>query len=246
MPSSGPKPPIRPSRHSADFSNESTARDTSCSERWELPQERGGRRRRVVGLGEGTDDDDPSGPGLDDGVHRGGVDAADGEPRTVPGDRRGAAHEFQPGGGPARLGRGGPGRSDAGVVDVGVGQRRVELLGRVRGAPDQDVTPKEAPGRRGRQVPLAEVQHVRDGEGGDVRAVVDGDEPPVPVRGGTEHRQQLELLGGLQTFLPQLHDIDARREDGVQERLEVALAAAGVGAQVQTGAGQGGAPGGGR
>jgi len=34
---------------------------------------------------------------------------------------------------------------------VGVGQRRVELLGRVRGAPDQDVTPKEAPGRRGRQ-----------------------------------------------------------------------------------------------
>lgn len=62
------------------------------------------------------------------------------------------------------------------------------------------------------------------------------------ARGGVgEDGQVLQLLARLHALVAQLHDVHAVRQDGVEELGEVALALAGVRAQVQPGVGELGA-----
>src|SRR5690606_10224292 len=60
----------------------------------------------------------------------------------------------------------------------------------------------------------------------------------VPLAHRAHHLQRLQLLAGLQALVPELDDVHAAGEGGVQELLEVAPLAPGVGAQVEAGAPQ--------
>jgi hypothetical protein len=56
----------------------------------------------------------------------------------------------------------------------------------------------------------------------------------VPVAGGAEDGEVLQLLAGLQALLPELDDVHAAAQRRVEEVLKVALGLTRVGAQVQT------------
>ena len=107
----------------------------------------------------------------------------------------------------------------------------------MRGQPDHGVPAEEAPGGRQRDVLLADVEHRRAGERGEVRTVVDGPEPAVPAARLLQDPEQFEFLGRLDGLVPQLDDVDAAGEGGIHEVPEIAAVLAGVGAQVQAAAG---------
>lgn len=201
--------------------------------------ERGAKPARgvggVVGLGDRPHDDDALRARLDDGVDGVVVDAADREPRTIGAERGRPANGLEPDACATGLGRGRPHRSDAEVVESRVDARGLELGGAVRAATDRDAAAHQATCGCHGQVALAEVQHGRGGDRGDVGAVVHRPEGAVALGHGAEHIEQLELGGGLEPLVAQLHDVDAARERGVDELGEVALPFAGVGAQVQAG-----------
>lgn len=114
----------------------------------------------------------------------------------------------------------------------------------MRGAADQDVVAEDRPGGGHRKVALAQVQHVGADGVGDVRPVVHREQRAVPTAGVREDGEVLQLLGRLHALVPQLHDVHAVRQDRVQEVGEVALAPAGVRAEVHPGVGEPGACGG--
>ncbi len=90
------------------------------------------------------------------------------------------------------------------------------------------------------------MQDVGAGGVGDVGAVVDGEELAVPGTGLGEDPQVVEFLGRLHALVAQLNDVHPGGQHGVQELREVALAPAGVGAEVEPGVGElgpGGGPG---
>ena len=60
----------------------------------------------------------------------------------------------------------------------------------------------------------------------------------VPLSGRCEDLEEADLIPGFEALLPQLDDVDATREDGVEEVLEIAFTRSGVGAQVEPGVGQ--------
>ncbi len=138
----------------------------------------------------------------------------------------------------AGLGGGGPARARAEVVHALLDGCRGGLRLGVRGAADQDVLAEDRAGRGHREVALAEVQHVGAGGVGDVRPVVDRQESAVPGAGVGEDLEVLQLLGGLHALVPQLHDVDPAGQDRVQELRQVALAPAGVRAEVDPGVGE--------
>ena len=81
------------------------------------------------------------------------------------------------------------------------------------------------------------MEHRSPGQGGDVRPVIDGPQPPVALRRGVQDLQQFQLLGGLERLVAQLDDVHAAGEGGVHEVLEVAAVPAGVGAEIEAGGG---------
>ncbi|SCD74125.1 hypothetical protein GA0115252_11704 [Streptomyces sp. DfronAA-171] len=85
------------------------------------------------------------------------------------------------------------------------------------------------------EVALAEVEHVGAGGVGDVGAVVHGEEFAMAAAGVGEDLEQFQFLGGFQALVPQLDDVDAAGEDGVEEGGEVVPVLAGVRAEVETG-----------
>jgi hypothetical protein len=103
----------------------------------------------------------------------------------------------------------------------------------VRGPTDEHPVAHDAAGDLHGQVVLAEVQHVGLRAEGDVGAVVDRPQPAVPAGGVGEHLAQRELLARLEPLLPQLYDVDAGRQHGVEELDQVALPSPAVGAQVE-------------
>ena len=160
----------------------------------------------------------------------------------------GGPDQVQAGCGPARLGRGGPARADAEVVDILV-DRGVHLCAVVGRAADQRAGPDDVAGHREREVVLPEVQHVGPRGASDVGPVVDGQQGPVAARRVGEYLQRGQLGAGLQraealltdgALVPQLDDVDSAGQRGVDELGEVTALATRIGAQVQAGLGEAG------
>ena len=96
---------------------------------------------------------------------------------------------------------------------------------------------QQRPRRPERQVLLADVEHGSPGERGDVRPVIDGPKPAVPVGRLAQDVQEFEFLGGLDALVPQLDDVHPAGKGGVDEVSKVAAVLAGIGAEVQAGGG---------
>ncbi len=109
------------------------------------------------------------------------------------------------------------------------------------GTADEYVVAEDRPGGGHGEVALAEVEDVGAGRVGDIGAVVDREQSAVTGAGVGEDLEVLELFGGLHALVAELDDVHAVGEDGVQEVGEVALALAGVGAEVDAGVGEVGA-----
>lgn len=197
---------------------------------------------RVVGLGDRAHDDDPARTGGDHVVDRVEIDPSDREPRMRdtgdPVGIGGRTHEVETDGGAAGLGGRRPYRPDAEVVEPLLGAGGLELGGAMSGEAQGDPVAHDATRGRPRQVALAEVQHGCSRCRGDVGAVVHGPEAAMPLGDLAQDAEQLELLGGFERLVPQLHDVDAARVGRVDELGEVAPITAGVGAQVEPGGGE--------
>lgn len=139
---------------------------------------------------------------------------------------------------PAGLGRGGPAGSGAEVVHAGLGDGGVDLGLRVRGAADHHALADDGAGCGDRQVSLAEVEHVGPDGVGDIGPVVHCEQFAVAPAGVGEDRQVFELLGRLHALVAQLDDVHPGGEHGVEEGGQVALAPAGIRAQIEPGVGQ--------
>ncbi|GDY42103.1 hypothetical protein SANT12839_029850 [Streptomyces antimycoticus] len=106
------------------------------------------------------------------------------------------------------------------------------------GAPDHHVRAEDRARRGHRQIALAQMEHIRADGMCDIGAVVDGEQLSVAAAGVREDLEVLQLLGRLHLLLPELDDVHPRRQDGVQELRQVALALPCVGAQIEAGVGQ--------
>lgn len=166
------------------------------------------------------------------------VDAADGEPGPVLLQRGRVPDQLQAGGVAAGLGGGGPAGAGAEVVHAGLGHGRVDLVLRVAGAADEHSLAEDGAGRGDGDVALAEVQDVGADGVRDVGAVVHGEELAVAACGLGENLEVFELLPRLHALVPQLDDVHACGQDGVEELGEVTLPLAGVRAEVEPGVGQ--------
>lgn len=198
-----------------------------------------GAARGVIGLGDRPHHDHTLRTGGDDLLDGGLVDTADREPRPRRSGIGRVADEIETDPGAAGLRRRRPHRADAEIVQVGRGDRGVHLLDAVGGEPDRRLRADDGPGDRDGQILLTEVQHRSLGDQGDVGAVVDRPELPVPGGDLGEDGQDFELLAALQGLVPQLDDVDASGERRVHEVGEVALTGAGVGAEVELRGGEG-------
>lgn len=200
------------------------------------------RLGRVVGLGDRAHHDDPAGACRDDLVDGVVVDPADREPRaprpTEPVGLGSGAYELQAGGRTSGLGGRGPHRPHAEVAEPALGAGGGQLRRVVGGQAERDVVADDAARVRAGEVALAEVQHRRPGRRGDVGPVVDRPQPAVPLGSRAQDAEQLELLGRLDGLVAQLDDVDPTGVGRVDEGGEVAAVAAGVGADVQLGAGE--------
>lgn len=198
---------------------------------------------RVVRFGDRPYDDHAFGSGGDHLADVGVVDPSDGEPR--PGRASagflssGVADEVGTDGGPTGLGRGRPDGPDAEVVQAVSAERGIDLFRGVSGeADDRLLSDDSACDVRG-EVFLPEVEDRRAGDAGDVRAVVDRPQLPVPGCDLGKHVEDFELLAALDGLVAQLDDVDTAGVGGVDEVGEVALAGAGVGAEVELCGGEG-------
>jgi hypothetical protein len=84
---------------------------------------------------------------------------------------------------------------------------------------------------------LPDMEHRSPGNTGNIGAVVDGPQPPVPLGNFVQNLQDLKLFGGLERLVAKLDDVYAALERGVDEVFKIALPFAGIGAQVETGSG---------
>lgn len=210
-------------------------------------RERGAQPPRALGgvvrLGDRSHDDHAFGSRRDHFADVRVVYASDGEPR--PG--RGGAHDAVSGvadeagadAGTPRLGRGRPDRTDAEVVQPVGSDRSIHLLRRVRGETESRPLSDDGAGDIRGEVLLPEVQDRRTGDPGDVGPVVDGPQRAVPRRDLAQHAEDPELLATFQGLVPQLDDVHTAGVGGVDEVGEVALAGAGIGAEVELGGGEG-------
>jgi hypothetical protein len=202
----------------------------------------GGRRSRVLGLCDRPHHDDPVGAGVQHLVEPGVVDAADGEPRPRRRSARHRSHEVESRRRATRLGRRGPARADAEVVDARLLRGRRGLVRTVRRTPDHHVVAHDLARPCDGKVVLAEVQDIGPGGQRHVGPVVHREQRSVPGTRLGEHLQRRELLTGLQravrALVAQLEDVDAAGERRVGEPGEVAGAAPRVGAEVEAGVGQ--------
>lgn len=192
-----------------------------------------GAARGVIGLGDRPHKDQALRTSGNDLLDGGLIDAADREPRPRRGGIGRVADKVETDPGAARLRRRRPDRSDAEVVQIGRGDRGVDLLDAVSGEPDRRSCTDDSPRDRDGQILLTEVQHRSPGDQGDVGAIVDRPELPVPGRDLGEDREDFEFLAALEGLVPKLDDVDASGERGVHEVGEVALAGAGIGAEVE-------------
>jgi len=88
------------------------------------------------------------------------------------------------------------------------------------GEPDERPRPHLAPRLRRREVLLAHVHPVRLGRNGEVHPVVDEEEGSELPRTAPGDRCEGEQGAGLQSLVPQLHDVDARLEHPGQELVQ--------------------------
>ncbi len=193
---------------------------------------------RVLGLGDRAHDDDPRRARRRHLLQPGVVDPADREPRPRRRVRGGGPDEVEARGRATRLGRGRPAGAGAEVVDAGLDGAGPGLVEVVGGAADQHVVAEDLPGHRDRQVVLPEVQHVGARGQRDVGAVVHGEQRVVAAAGVREHLQRSQLVAGLHPLLAQLQQVHPAAQGRVGELGEVAARAAGVGADVEPGAGE--------
>ncbi len=63
----------------------------------------------------------------------------------------------------------------------------------------------------------------------EVGAVIDHKKRAVPVGGSPKFAAPAENVAGLGILLAQLHDVDARREDRIKKRAQIALSLSGAG-----------------
>src|SRR5699024_11430901 len=80
-----------------------------------------------------------------------------------------------------------PHRADAEVVDLAVGFGGERLVARMGGAAEDHIGPEHGAGLGAGEVPLADVEDVGAGQEGDIGAVVDGEQLPVPPGCLLEH-----------------------------------------------------------
>lgn len=179
--------------------------------------EPGGGGVRILRFGDGPNDDDPARTRSQHLLQVGVVDAADGEPGAGRPRVGELADRAEGGVRPARFGRCRPNRSEAEIVDSveacgsrGLGQA-------VAAESDDHFLTDHAAGRRGREVALTQMQHVRPGGQRNVGAIVDSQQLSVAAGGVGEHRKQVQFVGGFEILLPQLNDVDAPGENRVQE-----------------------------
>src|SRR4029453_3265404 len=80
-------------------------------------------------------------------------------------------------------------------------------------------------------------EHRSPGNTGNIGAVVDRPQPPVPLGHVMQNLQDLKLLASLERRVAKLDDVYAALERGVDEVFKIALAFAGISAQVEAGSG---------
>lgn len=130
----------------------------------------------------------------------------------------GRAYEVHACGLAAGLGGRGPDRAGAEVVEVAVDGGQARLIAVVGGAPDHHIGADDASCVGGRQVTLAEVQHVRARGQCDIGAVVHREQGAVASRRGLDLGERAQLGLGLhrpefglarRPLVPELHDVYA-------------------------------------
>ena len=189
---------------------------------------------RVPRVGDRADDDDPSRSRFDDLLHIRQVDATDREPGSASGRRGGRVlHESGADRSTSRFRRGGPDGSHTEIIGVRVSYGAVDLVGRVSRQPKGHSGAEKRACCRKWQIVLAEVQDGAARGRGDVSAVVDRPQFAVALGGFFQNVQDAELGCRLDCFVAKLNDVDTPAERGVDELGELALAGAGISAQVQ-------------
>src|SRR5579884_1689974 len=168
----------------------------------------------VSGLSDRAHDGDSASARRHDGGKRARIDAADREERQARVLPR-VGDQLEADGGSARLGRCRVHGPDADVVDGQAG-RRVDLSLAVSREADQALGAEQCPGSLGRGVVLPEMDPVRAHGLDEVGPVVEDQRHAVAfaeARVAAARRDDLLVLGGLD---PQLHDLDAALQCGVQ------------------------------
>jgi len=110
----------------------------------------------------------------------------------------------------------------------------------MRRAADEYLVADDLPRDPYRQVVLPEMQDRCPHRPRHVGSVVDGEQLAVPFGGRRERLQQHDLRAGLESLLPQLHNVDARSKHSVEELREIAGPSPRIGAQVEAGTGNDG------
>jgi hypothetical protein len=98
--------------------------------------------------------------------------------------------------------------------------------------PDHHIRSHDGTRNVGRQVTLPEVQDIRADGMGDIGAVVDREQRAMTSRRLGEHLRQSDLLACLETFLAELHDVDAARQRCIEELGDVTLVTPSVDTEV--------------
>lgn len=197
----------------------------------------------VVGSGDRPHNHDAFGSRIDDLADGVLVDATDGEPGTgravlgrLPCD---VADEVGADAGSSGLGRSRPDRADAEIVQLVRAEGGVDLPGVMGGETDGGRGSDDGASDRRREVLLPEVENGCAGDAGDIGSVIDRPELPVPGSNVGEDAEDVEFLSALQRLVPQLDDVHTAGVGGIDEAGEVALAGAGIGAEVQLGGSEG-------
>src|SRR5450432_154473 len=188
---------------------------------------------RVGSAGDGPDDDDAARPGVEHLIKIAQIDTTDSEPRAVTAQRARVSHEVQPWCRSARLGRRRPARADAEIVDAFLDCSGGNLVLGMCRTPDQHVVGDDRTGNRYRQVVLPKMQNVRAHCPRDISPVVHREQRAVTLTGGRKNLQRSKFLFCFDALLPQLHDVDAACEHGIEKLRKITLLLARVDTQIQ-------------
>src|SRR5699024_8723471 len=110
------------------------------------------------------------------------------------------------------------------------------------GAAEDHIGPEHGAGLSAGEVPLADVEDIGSGQEGDIGAVVDGEQLPVPPGRLPENLDGRDLGPGLEALVAQLDDVDASGISGIEELGQITPSAPGIGAQVEARPSQSGLP----